>query len=151
MEKVGTTDERACMTDVDIILMENLVLAQLHDITEMKSSYMEAFNNGPTDELRKHFIRHQDSMEINAVQVQENSMFARPQMFQTANQYDPGSVIECTKDCRSISAEAALTKLIDASYERLPKSESADEPDKSSKSESGDKPQDKPDDKPGQQ
>ena len=58
MEKTGTTDEREDMKEVDIICLENLVRAQLHDIKEMKISYTEAFNNGPTDELRKHFNRH---------------------------------------------------------------------------------------------
>ena len=58
MEKTSDSEGRPCMTDVDILCLEKLVLAQLHDIREMKSSYDDAFNNGPSDELREHFVRH---------------------------------------------------------------------------------------------
>ena len=75
-------------------------------------------------------------------------MFSRPLKFQTAKWCDPGSVIECSKGCRFITAEKAMNKLIEETYEREAKSESADEPDKSMKSESVDKPDDKSDDKP---
>ena len=62
-----------------------------------------------------------------------------PLMFQTAKLSDPTSVDECSLDCHLTTAENAMKKLIDDSYCRFAKSESADEPDV------------KPDDKPGQQ
>ena len=129
MEKTKERARDMCMTEEDLDCLEKLVLQQLHDIKEMRKSYLEACK-GPKRDCKSHFGRHQESLERNAEQTLEYSCASLPIIFQTADVPGTPPFASCSRHCSEVSAETAVLRLIQSTGRW--RSESADEPDKPS-------------------
>ena len=86
------------MDDTDLLCFEKIVLLMAHDVKEMRKSYAAALKGSKLD-CKTHFIRHRESLEAGAIQIQEYNCEELPVMFQTEILPDTPAFDSCSRYC----------------------------------------------------